>query len=233
MLICGCMRQGRLTHLPKGFPGNHAHTHREVQAPSRNHRDDEAGGGAGVHRVRHARRFAPEQQNVVGAEGEAGVGFGRTGRQQQQAAIASLSPRIEGGEIDMPGERGEFKVIHAGAAQVPVRQVETGRLDDVHGQTKTGGGAQDRPGVARYVRLIERYAKPVFQWSHPISSNHMADGGGWSFAANAAIERACQLEPWRRTDDSLVHPAFFAPSGRAYRLNAEPVRSFKTKIRSI
>ena len=45
------------------------------------------------------------------------------------------------------------EVVHSGAAEMPVRNGESGRLDNVGLDTETGAEPQNRPGVLRDVRL--------------------------------------------------------------------------------
>ena len=59
----------------------------------------------------------------------------------------------------MPGERRHFEIVHAGAPEIAVGEIEAGRLDDVDGDPHAGGEAQDRAGVAGDVWLVERDAQ--------------------------------------------------------------------------
>jgi hypothetical protein len=66
----------------------------------------------------------------------------------------------------MAGEGCGGDVVHAGAFQVAVGDVEAGRLDDIDGKAEAGGKAQDRAGVARNIRLIERYSEVCHDRCH-------------------------------------------------------------------
>ena len=59
----------------------------------------------------------------------------------------------------MAGEGRHFEIVHAGAPEVAVGDVEAGGLDDVDGDAEAGGHAQDSAGVAGDVGLVERDAK--------------------------------------------------------------------------
>ena len=56
----------------------------------------------------------------------------------------------------MAAQRSHLQIIHAGAFQGAVGEVEAGRLDDMDDRAETGGKAQDRASISRYIRLIER-----------------------------------------------------------------------------
>ncbi len=62
-------------------------------------------------------------------------------------------------QLDMTGERNGCDIVHAGAFQVAVGNVEAGGLDDVYGNSKAGGKTQDRAGIAGDVGLIERQSE--------------------------------------------------------------------------
>ncbi len=49
-----------------------------------------------------------------------------------------------------------LEIIHAGAPQAAVVEDESAGLDHIDGQAETGRQAQDRTGILRDVRLIER-----------------------------------------------------------------------------
>ena len=114
--------------------------------------------GRVVHILRHAGRFAAEEQNVALPERKPGVGQGRLGREENEPAAFIEPPFLEVREIDVPPERRHFEIVHAGSFQIAVREVKAGGFDDVHREPKAGGHAQDRAGIAGNVRLIERDA---------------------------------------------------------------------------
>ena len=110
-------------------------------------------------------RVSPEDAEAVrlileaGLEAEIGIGQGGLGRHQHQAAAFVLPPVLEAVEIDVPGQGRHFEIIHAGAFERPVGNVEAGGLDQVDGEAEAGGHAQDRAGVAGDIRLVERDAQ--------------------------------------------------------------------------
>lgn len=145
--------------LAKRFAGHHRRGKRDVQAAAAaSHRDDEAGVGSVVNAVRHAGRFATEQQDVAIGEIEFRVGQGGFGRKQHQPAAIAASPLLEAREVEVPGKLRHFEVIHAGAPEIAVGTVKAGRLDDVDAEAEAGRHAQDGAGIAGDVRLVERDA---------------------------------------------------------------------------
>ena len=54
-----------------------------------------------------------------------------------------------------------IEVVHSGAAEVPVGDRKTGRLDDVRLDIQAGAEAENRSGVLRNVRLEKSYAHGV------------------------------------------------------------------------
>ena len=99
------------------------------------------------------------QDEVAVLEVEFGIGQGGFGRKKHQPAALRAPPFLEAREVEMAGERRHFEIVHAGAPQSAVREVEAGRLDDVDGQSQAGRHAQDRAGVAGDVGLVERDAE--------------------------------------------------------------------------
>ena len=55
----------------------------------------------------------------------------------------------------MPFDGHCAEIIHAGTAEVPVRGVESGGLDNRGGNPETGAGTQHRPAILGNVGLIE------------------------------------------------------------------------------
>ena len=112
---------------------------------------------AGVRRrsglARHASRFAPEQDDVAGLEVEIRKRDRAVGLGKDEAMAMLAPPLVEGRKGIVPGNGGAFEIVHAGAAEMPVRHVEGGRLDDIDGEAEAGGHADHRPGVLRDVRL--------------------------------------------------------------------------------
>ena len=57
-----------------------------------------------------------------------------------------------------------FEIVHSGAAERAVGQVEACRLDHVDGKAQTGGQAQDRSGIAGNIRLVEGNSQVGHRW---------------------------------------------------------------------
>ena len=112
-----------------------------------------------MYQFRDAGTFAAEQQGISGFELERNIGSGCLGRCQHKAATGFISRRLKCFPIEMPRQRGLLNLVHAGSFECAVGQVKAGRLDDVHTKAETGGGSDDRTGVAGNVRLEEGDAK--------------------------------------------------------------------------
>src|SRR5439155_20036905 len=102
---------------------------------------------------RPARALGPEQQPVVGAEGEVGVGGGGPGGQQHQPR--AMPDGAVGLPAGMTRELGRAEIVHAGATQPSVVEDEAAGLDDVDRDAEAGGEAEQRAGILRDVRLVE------------------------------------------------------------------------------
>ncbi len=155
--FAGFVREAReLAELPRGFAGGHGDGQRNVEtAAATLHRDQKPRVGPVVDMVRHAGRFTAEEKHVPIRIGEVRVGQGGFGREEHKPAALAAPPLLEAVEVDMPGERRHFEIVHAGPPEVAVGEVETGRLDDVDGDAEAGGEPQDGSRVAGNVGLVE------------------------------------------------------------------------------
>lgn len=151
-----------LAELPDRLGRHHRNGKRDVDAARAGlHRDGQARIRRLVDGIRHACGFAAEQENVIGGEDEIRVGDSGFGRQQHQPPLAKFAPVLEGVPVDMPGERRHFEVVHAGPFQRPVTEREARRFDNVDAKTEASGEAQDSPGIAGDIRLVERDTETV------------------------------------------------------------------------
>lgn len=132
--------------------------------------------------IRHARAFRSEQQCV--RRFEAGVGKKRVamrGQQHDSAAIPGtrLEKGIGGG---VPDNIRLCLIIHGRPAQLPVRCRKSAGHDDVERHSETGCQPDDRPDIARNVRLKEgdthdrSHKRP--EWlCHPVFKLRLAKRG--------------------------------------------------------
>ena len=177
-----------LSKLPDRLAGHHGDGKRNVDAArARLHRDDQSRIRRLVDRIRHACGFTAEQKNVVGGEGEIRVGGRGSGRQQHQPPRFAFAPVLEGMPVDMPGKPRHFEIIHTGPFQRPVGKREAGRFDDVDAETEASGEAQDCPGVAGDIRLVERDAETAVHFRAFLIRGRSATG----------VSRFWKLLDWR------------------------------------
>ncbi len=119
-------------------------------------RNDNTRIGCGVDLVRHAGRFAPEQQHVVRPVAKIEIGQRRRGCEQHEATAglpaASLRNRAS---VRCRVDRYRIEVIHAGAAESAIGRREASRLDDVGLDAEARAEAQNCSGVLRDVGLVE------------------------------------------------------------------------------
>ena len=197
-----------LSDLPHGFAQSHRGRERDVEAPaSAFHWNEKPGVGGGADMVRHARRFTAEEQDVAILEGEFRVGQGGAGREQDKPAVLAAPPLLEAVEINVAGKGRHFEIVHAGAPEIAVGEIESGRLDDVDRDAEAGGHAQDRAGVAGDVGLVQRDAKaagqihasnyelPLCHTRIDLRQNHttrVEPAGEWSYRA-----RRVNSNQWR------------------------------------
>jgi len=166
-----------LAELAKRFTRDHGDRQRDIDAArARPHRNGQSRVGRLVDFLRRARGFAAEQENVAGGESKVGIGAGGLGGEQHEAARMRLSPFLEGVPVGMAGKRRHFEVVHAGPFQRPVGERETRRLDDIDPDVEAGGEAQDCPGVAGDIRLVERDAETIVHFRILLISGRLATG---------------------------------------------------------
>jgi hypothetical protein len=181
------------TDLPQRFANGHGRRQRDIEATAATlHRDQQPCIGTVADMVRDARRFTTEEQNVAIDIVEIAIGQGGVGRKQQQPALLVQAPFLEAVEVDMPGKGRHFEIVHAGALQVAVGEVEAGRLDDVDGDAEASGHAQDGAGISGNIGLVERDADVGLQVHHlPICGRR---------ATAAAERRKSRLSPVANRD---------------------------------
>ena len=80
-------------------------------------------------------------------------------RTSRAAAPARHSSNFR--QDSVAGDLHMVEIVEAGAAEVPVRNVEPRRLDDFDGKAEAGGHAQHRAGVLRDVGLVKSKADHV------------------------------------------------------------------------
>src|SRR5438552_4703436 len=149
-----------LTELAERFARDHRDGQSDIDAArALPHRNGQSRVRRLVNLLRRAGGFAAEQKDVSGSESEIGVGGLGLGGEQHQAARIRPAPFLEGVPVGMAGNRRHFEIVHAGPLQRPIAEREAGRLDDVDAEIKAGGEAQDCPGVAGDIRLVERDAE--------------------------------------------------------------------------
>lgn len=145
-----------LAELAHDLAGRHGDGQREVEAAAAaGHRNCDTRIRQIVNMIRDACGFAAEQEYIAAGIGEVGVGVFCLGREQHKPALLDLPPVVEAVEVDVPGERGHLQIIHAGAPEVAVGEVEAGGLDDINGDAKARCHAQNRAGIAGDVGLVE------------------------------------------------------------------------------
>src|SRR6185312_9007929 len=195
-------------NLPDRFSGRHRCRYGDVQRTAAAwHRDEQAMVRLFMDVVGYAGRFAPEKQDIAGSEGKIRVGQGAFGGEEHEPPPFSGAPFLERRPIDMTRQRGHFEIIHAGALERPVGQVESRRLDQIHAERQAGRKAQDRAGIAGDIRLVERDAYRLLHGFPCRAALSLPDGHTlsgavpsppshvWPYRANAAI--SCPTV-WRR-----------------------------------
>jgi hypothetical protein len=149
-----------LAELTHRLAGGHGSGERDIEAAAAAlHRNEKPRVRPVVDMVRHAGRFTAEEKYVPIRIGEIRVGQSGPGREEEQPASLASPPLLEAVEVDMPGKRRHFEIVHAGTPEIAVGEVEAGGLDDVDGDAEAGGHAQDGAGVAGDVGLVERDAE--------------------------------------------------------------------------
>jgi hypothetical protein len=154
----------RSAKLAQRFAGHHGRGQRDVEAAAAAlHRDHQPRVGDLVHIVGHAGRLTAEEQDIAVFEMELRVGQGRPGGQEHEPAAFGTPPLGEAREVDMPSKPRHFEIVHAGAPQIAIGDIEAGRFDNVDADAETGGHAQYGAGVAGDVGLVERDANAFGQ----------------------------------------------------------------------
>ena len=110
---------------------------------------------ASVCKTWHAGAFAPEQYDVLRRESVIEVGALGRGREQDETQGLFPPPIVEGGERGVADDVDLVEIVHAGAAERPVGDRETGRLDDVRLDSEARAQPQDGTGVLGNIRLVE------------------------------------------------------------------------------
>jgi hypothetical protein len=169
-----------LAELPDGFAGNHGDGQRDVDAArARLHRDRQPRIRRLMNRIRHASGLAAEQQDVAPGKGKTSVGTRGFGGEQHQPAGFALAPILEGVPVDMPGQGSHFEVVHSGSLEGFVGEREAGRFDNIDAKAEAGGEAQDCPGVAGDIRLVEGDAETVVHFRVFLISGRSATADSW------------------------------------------------------
>ncbi len=119
---------------------------------------DQPGIGRGVDLRRDARRFAPEQEDVIRSESEVEIGQGRRGGEQHDTAALRLPPRLEIQPRGVPSDCHGIEIVHSGTAEGAIGGREPGRLDYMRLDAEAGAQPQNGAGVLRNIGLIKRYA---------------------------------------------------------------------------
>ncbi|CDX15967.1 hypothetical protein MPLB_1550003 [Mesorhizobium sp. ORS 3324] len=166
-----------LSELAERFARDHGGGQRNIDAArARPHRNGQSRIRRLVDIFRHAGGLTAEQNDVAGGESEVRIGGRGLGAEQHKAPGVRPAPFLEGVPVGMAGKRRHFEVVHAGPFERPVGEREAGRLDDVDTKIEAGGEAQDCPGVAGYIRLVERDAETVVHFRILLISGRSATG---------------------------------------------------------
>src|ERR1700754_5203168 len=99
----------------------------------------------------HTSALASNYQGVAGLNSKIGVGpIPPRGQQHQPSlmALPELDPRL------MPPDVGAFEIIHAGPAEIPVRQQKSTGLDYIDPYPETGAQPHQAARILRDIGLI-------------------------------------------------------------------------------
>ncbi len=118
------------------------------RAQRRANRDSHPRVGARVHRLGHARQFAPDHQRVARLEAEIPEIDVAPRRQQHSRAPRARRQSSNAAKETCRCDADRVEIIHAGAAEAAVGEHEAGGLDDGGVGAETGAGAQHRPVLA-------------------------------------------------------------------------------------
>ena len=103
----------------------------------------------------HAGALAAHEGQVVGVEGEIGVGEGGLGGRQHQPAAGFRLPCHKSVPGQVADEADLLQIVHARPSERAVGQVEPGRLDHMDVHPQAGAQSEQRAGVLRNVGLVE------------------------------------------------------------------------------
>ena len=179
-----------LAKLPDRLANRHRRGESDIEAAATaRHRDQQFFICSVADMVRHARRFAAEQQDVALGEGEFRVRERRLGRKQNGPPALAAAPVLEAREVEVAGERRHFEIVHAGPLERAIGQVEAGGLDDVDGDTEASSHAQDRSCVAGDIGLVEGDAQVQLHGllNSGASATHCQDDTKIAFVAVAIL----------------------------------------------
>src|SRR6185437_16493695 len=125
--------------LPQRLAANERDRHRHIErAQALGDGDAQAHVGGLVHRLRHARAFAPEQQHLIAGIGVVEEGALGLGREQHQGKPFAPPPGVEFAPGAMAQDRHAVEVIHACAAKGTVGDRKAGWLDDMRLDAQAG-----------------------------------------------------------------------------------------------
>ena len=240
-LACFVREAGELADLPHHFSNGHGGGKRDVEAAAAaSHRDEKPRVRRVLDMVWHAGRFTAEEKYIPIRIDEVGVGQGGSGREEEQPASLASPPLLEAVEVDMPVQGRHFEIIHAGAPEIAVGEVEAGGLDDVDCEAEAGGHAQDGAGIAGDVGLVKRDAEGSHETDRDQSCRTAtlvrrattAGLSGWFSLRNAAIAAPLSTRTsgggYGIHDDRRYPP----PHPMGFRLKAESVRRFRHSRKS-
>jgi len=235
-LACFVCEAETLAYLPHRFAGGHGGGECDVEAAATAfHWNQKARVGVVVDMVRYAGRFAAEEQYVAVSVREVRVGNRGLCRKQHKPAVFAEAPLLKAIEVNMAGEGRHFEIVHAGAPEVAVGDVEAGGLDDVDGDSQAGGEAQDGAGVAGDVGLVERDSNGCQGSARGVSCTTAtvvrrqptSELSRWLSRGNAAIAASLSTRTsgggYGIHDDRRYPP----PHSMGFRLKAESVRRFR------
>jgi len=147
----------RSAQLPKRFARGHCRAHGKIEAArTLLHRNGEPNIGGFVNDFRRSHRFPAKQKNIAIDVGKVGIACVGPGGEKKKTTPLAPTPRLKSLPGGMAGKRGALEIIHACPLQIPIRQIEPRRLDQINRETETGGETQNGSGVSWDVWLIKR-----------------------------------------------------------------------------
>ena len=120
------------------------------------HRNDQPRIGRLEYPVRHPGRFSAEQENAVLPVVMIEIGDGPARGEQGEPQSEVSPPRIECRPGGVSGNFHPIEIIQSGPPEGPVGDREPGRLDQMGLDAQTGAEPQNRSGILRDIRLVER-----------------------------------------------------------------------------